>query len=175
MGTVGISFGSPTSGQGFDVSSTVSQIVANLQATETPWQTELTALQSQDTALTSIGNDLSSLASALGNLTGTQGVLSEKEGSSSDESILTLTGASSSAVAGSHSVTVNSLASTASWYGTAINSGDTLAGSLTINGQTITIDSSTGTLASLASAINGGNYDVTANVLTTSSGPCFHL
>jgi len=175
MGTVGISFGSPTSRQGFDVSSTVSQIVANLQATETPWQTELTALQSQDTALTSIGNDLSSLASALGNLTGTQGVLSEKEGSSSDESILTLTGASSSAVAGSHSVTVNSLASTASWYGTAINSGDTLAGSLTINGQTITIDSSTDTLASLASAINSGSYGVTANVLTISSGSMLSL
>ncbi len=175
MGTVGISFGSPTSGQGFDVSSTVSQIVANLQAIETPWQTELTALQSQDTALTSIGTDLSTLASSLTNLTDVQGVLSEKEGSSSDESILTLTGADSSAIAGSHTVTVNTLASTASWYSAAVNSGDTLAGSLTINGQTITIDSSNDTLATLASAINSGGYGVTANVLTTSSGSMLSL
>jgi len=175
MGTVGISFGSPTSGQGFDVSSTVSQIVANLQAIETPWNNELISLQSQDTALTSIGNDLSSLASALASLTDLQGVLSEKEGSSSDESILTLTGASSSAVAGSHTVTVNSLASTASWYSAAIDSGDILSGTLVINGQTITIDSSNDTLASLASAINSGNYGVTANVLTTSSGSLLSL
>jgi len=172
---VGLSFGSPTSGQGFNVSSTVSQIVANLQQVETPWQTELTSLQSQDTALTSIGNDLSTLSSALSDLTDFQGVLSEKEGSSSDESILTLTGAGSSAVAGSHTVTINSLASTASWYSTAINSADTLAGSLTINGQTITIDSSNDTLATLASAINSGSYGVTANVLTTSSGSTLSL
>lgn len=31
MGTVGLSFGSPTSGAGFDVSSTVATIVGNLQ------------------------------------------------------------------------------------------------------------------------------------------------
>ena len=44
MGTVGISFGSPTSGAGFDVSSTVAQIVGNLKNVETPWNTQLTAL-----------------------------------------------------------------------------------------------------------------------------------
>jgi hypothetical protein len=38
MGTVGISFGSPTAGTGFNVSATVSQIVANLSAVESPWQ-----------------------------------------------------------------------------------------------------------------------------------------
>ena len=59
MGTVGLSFGSPTSGAGFDVTSTVNQIVTNMQAVETPWKTQLSSLQSQDTALTSIGTDLS--------------------------------------------------------------------------------------------------------------------
>ena len=97
MSTVGISFGSPTSGQGFDVSSTVSQIIANLQAVETPWNTQLTALQSQDTALTSIGTDLSTLSSALEPLTGFSGVLSQKEGSSSDTDVLSLTSAASDA------------------------------------------------------------------------------
>ena len=43
MGTVGLSFGSPTSGAGFDVSSTVAEIVGNLQNVETPWKTQLTS------------------------------------------------------------------------------------------------------------------------------------
>ena len=36
MGTVGLDFGSPTSGAGFNVSSTVAEIVGNLQKVETP-------------------------------------------------------------------------------------------------------------------------------------------
>ena len=58
LSTVGISFGSPTSGQGFDVSSAVRQIIANLPAVETPGNTELTTLHSEDTLLISIGTDL---------------------------------------------------------------------------------------------------------------------
>ena len=61
MGAVGLNFGSATSGQGFDVTSTVNQIVTNLQAVETPWKTQLTALTSKDTALTSLGTQLSTL------------------------------------------------------------------------------------------------------------------
>lgn len=175
MGTVGISFGSPTSGQGFDVSGTVKQIVANLQTVEMPWKTQLAALQAQDAALTSIGTDLSSLSSALGALTGFQGVLAEKEGSSSDNSVLTLTGASSNAVAGSHTIVVNSLATTSSYYTGPIAASDTLSGSLTINGQTLTIDSTNNTLSTLASAINSGGYGVTANVLTNGSGSMLSL
>jgi flagellar hook-associated protein 2 len=44
MGTVGLNFGSPTSGTGFDVSATVSQIVSNLQNVETSWKNQLTQL-----------------------------------------------------------------------------------------------------------------------------------
>src|ERR1700739_2584907 len=132
MGTVGISVGSPTSGQGFDVTSTVNQLVTNLQAVETPWKTQLSALQSEDTALTSIGTDLSSLSTALESLTDFQGVLSEKQGSSSDTSVLQLTGASSNAVAGSHTITVTSLAQTSSQYTNAIAGSDTLSGTLSI-------------------------------------------
>ena len=69
MGTVGISFGSPTAGTGFDVSSTVSQIVANLQNVETPWKTQLTALQSQDTAISSLGSLLSTLSTDISGFT----------------------------------------------------------------------------------------------------------
>ncbi|MGC2160797.1 MAG: flagellar filament capping protein FliD [Silvibacterium sp.] len=176
MGTVGISFGSPTSGQGFDVSSTVSQIVANLQAVETPWNTQVSTLQTQDTALTSIGTDLNTLSNALTSLTDFEGVLAEKEGSSSDESVLQLTSAASTAVAGSHTIVVTSLAQTSSYYSDAISSTDTLSGSLTFtvgsgSAQTINIDSADNdtTISSLADAIDSGNYGVSASVITDGS------
>jgi flagellar hook-associated protein 2 len=174
MGAVGISFGSPTSGQGFDVSTTVSQIVANLKAVETPWNTQLSTLQSQDTALTSIGTDLNTLSTALGALTDFEGVLAEKEGSSSDQSVLQLTSAASSAVAGSHTIVVTGLAQTSSYYSDAISATDTLSGSLALavgsgSAQTITLDSSDDTVSSLANAINSGNYGVAASVVTDGS------
>jgi flagellar hook-associated protein 2 len=89
--------------------------------------------------------------------------------------VLQLTGAASSAVAGSHTITVTSLAQTSSQYGDAVSASDTLSGTLTLAvgsgaAQTITIDSSDNTLSSLAVAINSGNYGVTANVITTSGG-----
>jgi flagellar hook-associated protein 2 len=171
MGTVGISFGSPTGGQGFDVASTVDKIITNMQAVETPWKTQVATLQAQDAALTSIGSDLSSLSSALSTLTDFQGVLAGKEGSSSDTSVLQLTSAATTAVAGSHTIVVNSLAQTSSYYSDAISGSDTLSGSLTLavgggTAQTITIDSTNNTLASLASAINSGSYGVSASVIT---------
>jgi flagellar hook-associated protein 2 len=184
MGSVGISFGSPTSGQGFDVSSTVSAIVTNLQAVETPWQTQLTSLQAQDKALTGIGTDLSSLSTALNALNGFSGVFSEKEGSSSDTSVVALTSATSAAVAGSHTILVGQLAETYSYASASgtIGANDTLTGSLTIGGQTITISDGTATdsngntipqnntLSTLASYINAGDYGVQANVVTNSTG-----
>lgn len=182
MGNIGISFGSPTSGQGFDVSTTVSAIVANLQAVEAPWQTQLTALQSQDTALTGIGTDLSSLSTALQSLTASDGVFAEKEGSSSDTSVIALTNATSAASAGTYSVAVSQLAQNYSYTSGNIGSGDTLTGSLSINGQTITMSDGTTTdskgntipqndmLSTLASYINEGDYGVEASVATDSSG-----
>ncbi len=174
MGAVGISFGSPTSGQGFDVSTTVSQIVANLKAVETPWNAQLSALQSQDALLTSMGTDLNTLSNALGALTDFEGVLAEKEGSSSDQSVLQLTSASSSAVAGSHTIVVKSLAQTSSYYSDAVSGTDTLSGSLALavgsgSAQTITLVSSDDTVSSFADAINSGNYGVAASVITDGS------
>jgi flagellar hook-associated protein 2 len=182
MGSVGIAFGSPTSGQGFDVSTTVSAIVANLQAVETPWKNQLTALQAQDTALTSIGKDLSSLSTALNALNDFEGVFSEKEGSSSDTSVLALTSASAAAVAGSHTVVVGQLAETYSYASGVVGANDTLSGSLLIGGQKVTISDGTATdsngnkipanntLATLATYINDGDYGVQANVVSGSTG-----
>jgi flagellar hook-associated protein 2 len=176
MGTVGISFGSPTAGTGFDVSATVSQIVANLQNVESPWKSQLSSLQSQDAAISNLGSLLSTLSNDLGSLTDFTGVLAQKEGSSSDPNVLALTSASSSAVAGTHTIVVNSLASTSSGYLNAIsNSSDTLSGSITIQvgsgtAKTITIDSSDNTLAGLSAAINNAGIGVSAGVLTDANG-----
>ncbi len=172
MGTVGLSFGSPTSGAGFNVSTTVASIVANLQNIESPWQSQLTSLESQDTALSSLGTLFSNLSNDMNALTDFQGILVGKTGSSSNNNILELTAANSSAVAGTHTVIVTSLAQTSSGYLTPItNASDTLAGSLTIQvgsgaAQTITVGSSSNTLAGLASAINASGVGVTATVLT---------
>ncbi len=176
MGTVGLSFGSATSGQGFDVATTVTQIQAAESAIETPWQTQLTTLQAQDTVFSSLGSDLSTLTTSVQALTDFAGVFSQKEGSSSNTDVLSLTSASNSAVAGSHSVLVNSLAATSSDYLDPIaNASDTLAGSVTFQvgsgaSTTITVDSSSNTLSTLAAAINSAGAGVTASVISDSSG-----
>jgi flagellar hook-associated protein 2 len=173
MGTVGLSFGSASSGQGFDVATTVSQIQASEQAIETPWQNQLTALKAQDAVFSSLGTDLSTLTTSLGALTDFDGVFSEKQGSSSDSDLLSLTSASTTAVAGSHTISISQLAQTSSNASTAIsNASDTLSGSLTIQGHAFTVDSADNdtTLASLSSAINAAAIGVQASVITDSSG-----
>jgi flagellar hook-associated protein 2 len=176
MGTVGLSFGSPTSGTGFDVSSTVSAIVGNLQNVETPWKTQLTTLQSEDTAISGLGTLFSNLSNDISALTDFQGILSEKTGSSSDTNVLTLTAANSTAVAGTHTVEVANLAQTSSGYLAEVGSAsDTLSGSITLGvgtgaAQTITLNSSDNTLSGLAAAINSSNAGVTASVLTDATG-----
>jgi flagellar hook-associated protein 2 len=176
MGTVGINFGSASSGQGFDVTSTVTAILASQQAIETPWQTQLTALQAQDTVFTTLGTDLSTLTTAMQSLTDFSGVFAEKQGSSSDTNVLEPTSATTGAIAGSHTVLVNLLAQTSSDYSdTVANAADTLSGSLTIQvgsgtTQTITVDSNSNTLASLASAINAADIGVNASIISDTSG-----
>jgi len=176
MGTVGLNFGSVNSGSGFDVTSTVSQILSIEQAIETPWKTQLTNLQAQDTALSTFGTHLASLASSLQALTDFSGVFASKQGSSSDNNVVALTSASNLATAGSHTILVNHLAQTSSQYSDRItNASDTLSGSLTIQigsgqSQTVTIDSSNNTLQLLAASINAASMGVTASVVKDTNG-----
>ena len=176
MGTVGLSFGSPTSGAGFDVSATVAAIIGNLQNVETPWKTELTTLEGQDTAISSLGTLFSSLSNDMSALTDFQGILSEKTGSVSDQNVLSLTAANSSAVAGTYTVEVANLAQTSSGYLAPIaNASDKLTGAITLQvgsgtAQTFTLNSSDNTLSGLAAAINSSAVGITASVLTDASG-----
>jgi flagellar hook-associated protein 2 len=176
MGTVGLNFGSATSGQGFNVTETVTSIVTNLQKVEQPWKDQLGSLQAQDTAFSNLGTLLSTLSSDLSQLTDFTGVLAQKTGSSSDTNVLQLASASSTAVAGSHSVAVTALAQTSSGYLTPVGSAsEALSGSIDITvgagiKHTITLGPSNGTLAGLAAAINQAGVGVNASVLTDSNG-----
>lgn len=177
MGAVGLNFGSATSGQGFDVTSTVNQIVTNLQAVETPWKTQLTSLQSKDTTLSSLGTQLSTLSSDLQALTDFNGTLAYKTGSSSNTDILSLTSASALAVAGTHTISVQNLAQVSTAATDAVKASDVLAGGITFrigNGswQTVNVgdDSTKATLAGLSAAINNADLGVTASVLTNADG-----
>jgi flagellar hook-associated protein 2 len=193
MGTVGLSFGSPTSGTGFNVSQTVSEIVANLQNVETPWKNQLSSLESQDSVISNLGTLVSNLSNDVNSLTDFDGILAEKTGSSSNTNVLELTSASTSAVAGTHTVTVNSLAATSSGYLAEVSSSSSaLTGQITLqtgSGSAVTIvmgaGSSTGgtvytgsgnnTLADLASAINDSGVGITANVESDSAGSWLSL
>jgi flagellar hook-associated protein 2 len=172
MGTVGLSFGSATSGQGFDVATTVAQIQAANQAIETPWQNQLTALKAQDTVLSSLGTDLSALSTSVQALTDFEGVFAEKQGSSSNTDVLSLTSASSSASAGSHTIEVSQLAQTSSDVSSAIASAsDTLTGTVTIQGTVFdTSTAGSNTLTGLVAAINSAAIGVKASIITDSSG-----
>ena len=176
MGTVGLNFGSASSGAGFDVAAAVTSILAIETGVETPYKAQIAASQAQDAAFTSLGTGLAALSTAIGSLTNFDGVLAAKDGSSSDTSILSLSSASASAIAGSHSVVVTSLASTSSEYSDSVaNKADTLSGSLSLqvgsgSTQSIDIDGSNNTLASLAAAINSGSYGVSASVVTDTHG-----
>jgi flagellar hook-associated protein 2 len=177
MGTVGLNFGAASSGTGFDVTTTVASIVGNLQAVETPWNTQLTSLKADDTALTSIGTDLGTLTTNLRALTDFEGVLATKEGASSDTNVLTLSSAGPTASAGSHTIVVSQLAQTSSKYSSVVPSTDTLSGSLTFSvgtggtPQTVPVVGGTSdTLASYAAAINSAGIGVTASIVSDASG-----
>ena len=177
MGNVGLNFGSATSGNGFDVVSTVNQIVANLQTVETPWKNQLTSLEARDTALSSLGAQLSTLNNDLLALTDFQGTMAAKVGSSSDTSVLQLSSASATAVAGTHTIVVQNLAQTSSAATDAIPATDVLTGGITFkigNGdwQTVNVgDSSTpATLSGLSAAINAAGLSLQASVLTNADG-----
>jgi flagellar hook-associated protein 2 len=177
MGAVGLNFGSATSGQGFDVTSTVEQIVTNLQMVEKPWKDQLTALQSKDTALSSLGTQLATLTSDLQALTDFNGTMAYKTGSSSNTDVLHLSSASANAVAGTHTVIVQNLAQVSTAATDAVKATDVIAGSITFRigtGEWKTVrvgDASTdATIAGLSAAINNANVGVTASVLTNADG-----
>jgi flagellar hook-associated protein 2 len=163
-------------GQGIDVDSTVSQLITNLRGPEQVWQTQQQILQGQTSALTQLNTEVTALSNAVDTLNDAAGALSARAVSSSEPTIATAT-ASNSTPVGSHTIVVNNLASSSSYYsGTVASSTTPLpGGTLTIQvgaqpATTLTIDPTNNTLDGLAAAITNANLGVTASVVNDSNG-----
>lgn len=162
------------SGSGIDVGTVVSQLISQQSAPLQLMEQQQTELQNQSDALTSINQDLTDLAAAVSALADPTGGLSALGATSSDSSILTAT-AQTSATPGIHTLVVNSLATTSSYYTDAIPDGSALsAGSFSLTVGTnapVTFSvSANSTLNDLAASINAAGAGVTANVIHDADG-----
>jgi len=160
-----------------DVNSAVASAIYADRAPERVWQNDQTTLSNETSALTAIQQATTSVENDLQSLNSLTGPLSQRTVTSSSSNVTAT--AASGTVAGSHTVVVNNLATTSSWYsGVASSSTATLpTSSFTIttkSGTSQTINTGSGTpgdtLTDLANAINGDNLGVTASVVTDSTG-----
>jgi len=163
---------------GIDVTAAVNAAIYADRAPERAWQADVTTLSTQTTDLTAIQTATESLATDMQNLNTLTGPLAAVTATSSEPSYLTATAATGTTT-GTHTVVINSLAATGSWYSDlASSSTATLPkSSMTITttaGKTATIATGSGntgdTLKDLATAINGDSLGVTATVVSDTTG-----
>lgn len=169
---------SGTSGSGIDVTSTVNSILSLLRAPEQLMQQQETTLNTQASALKSIESDLESFRSAVNDLNDFTGAFNSLSVTSSNNNIVSATAANGTAIR-NHTVVVNTLATTSSYYSAEVaSSSATLdTGSFDIEtganqSVTIPVDSSdnTDTLDGLAQYINDQSSGVTASVVNDAAG-----
>jgi len=167
-----------TSGTGLDVTSTVDAILQLDAQPEENLQSQVTALNSQTSALQSIETDLSNLQTAVQALNDPMGVFGDITVASTNNNVVSATAANGTA-AGSHSIVVNSLATTSTVYSapeqteaSALPAGefDIQVGNNTAVPVPVDTADNTDTLGGLATYINQQNLGVTASVITDSSG-----
>jgi len=176
LGSLGASSGLGGLGAGINVQAFVQAALAAPENQVQTLQNEQTTFSSQASALQQIQNDLTNLQSAEQALSNPLGDLNAQTATSSNSAVLS-GAADGTATAGIHTVAVNSLATTSSYYTNAVASGTTPIATGTFQLQvgsntpvTITIDSSDNTLNGLAAAINNQNAGVTASVVNDASG-----
>jgi len=167
-----------TSGSGIDVQSTVDAILQIDAAPEIQLQNQVTSLDTQSAALKTIESDLEAFQTSVQALSDFTGAFDAVAVSSSNNNVVSAT-AQNGTTAGTHTITVSSLATTAASYSTAFPSGDAQipTGSFDLkvgsnNATPIPVDSTDGTntLNGLAVYINKQNLGVTASVVTDASG-----
>lgn len=164
---------------GIDVTAAVAAGIYADRAPERLWQADQVTLTSQTTALTTIQTATTALNADMSSLSSLAGPLAARTVTSSNSNDVTATAATGT-VAGVHTVVVNSLATTGSWYSDlAANPTATLpASSFTLTttaGPSLTVSTGTGAtgdnLADLATAINGDKaLGVTATVVSDATG-----
>jgi flagellar hook-associated protein 2 len=172
------------SGQGFDVTTLVNEMLNQKTGQLQEWQQEQSTLLLQSSLLTGINSDLTNLATAVNALADPLGALTGQAANSSDTSVLTAT-AQSAAAAGVHQIVVTNLASAGTIYTGALKDGSTsfLATGATSGDIQLQVGGSGGTshdiqitpgsndtLSTLASYINQQGWGVTANVVTDATG-----
>jgi flagellar hook-associated protein 2 len=176
---------SGSSTAGIDVTAAVAAAIYADRAPERVWQADQTTFSSQTTALTAIQTATQAVQTdmeSLNTLTGSP--LSARTVASSNSAYLTATATDGTTI-GDHSVTINSLAATGSWYSDLETSPTATlpTSSITINmagGGSTTIQTGSGnagdTLNDLAIAINtattgsGASLGVNATVISDSTG-----
>ncbi|MGD0222404.1 MAG: flagellar filament capping protein FliD [Terriglobia bacterium] len=167
-----------TSGSGIDVTSTVDAILQIDAQPEVNLQNQVTALGTQTSALQSIETDLASLQTAVQALSDPTGAFSAVSVNSSNNDVVSAT-AANGAAAGSHTITVDSLATTSAEYSAPQTSSTSALPTGTLNIQvgsntavpiTVGTAGSTDNLSDLATYINQQNMGVTASVITDTSG-----
>src|SRR5437016_5423735 len=163
-------------GQGIDVSAFVTAALAGDQANITQVQSQKTAVDNQNKALAQITTELQTLQSAAFSLNDPLGSLSAQSATSSNTNVLSAT-ASAAAISGTHFVTVNSLATTSSYYTNTVASGSTTlaTGSFTLQAGrgtpvSVTIDSTNNSLDKLSSSINNLSAGIRASVINDANG-----
>jgi len=181
-------------GQGIDVAQFVQLALSGDNANIANFQTTQSILSAQSTALAKITSDLTALQSTLFSLNDPLGALNSQTATSSNSNVLSAT-AASTAVAGSHAITVTSLATTSSYYTDALATASTPLGTgsfqiqvgsntaVTVtalsggnyqlqvgNNPPVTVNSADNTLNGLASAINSQGIGVSANVINDANG-----
>jgi flagellar hook-associated protein 2 len=161
---------------GIDVQTTVAEIIAADSVPEQQLESQQSTLTSQTNALDAIQSDFQSLQTAAQALTNPVGAFSSIAATSSDTSVLTAS-ATTAATAATHSVVVNSLATTSTEYTDPPASSTATFGTgsfdISVGGGTptpINVTSSNNTLSGIAAAINQANAGVSAFVVTDSSG-----
>ena len=173
MASITLTPSGATQGTGIDVNAVVSQILDADRAPERVWQAQQATLGLQSTALTTISSDLADLLNRVNALKDASGGLNAKVASSSQPGILTAS-TQSSAISSNHLITVNSLATTSTYYTDPVAANASLGqGSftLTAGSSVVSVPVDAGaTLQSVADFINGKNAGVTANVIADSSG-----
>jgi flagellar hook-associated protein 2 len=163
-------------GTGIDVSQFVQLALAGDQANITNLQNQQAGLGAQTTALQQITTDLKNLQSAANVLSDPLGAFNAQSTTSSNAGVVSAT-ASSTAASGAHSVVVNNLATTSSYYTDPVTSASTplTTGSFTLQVDsgapvTIAVDSTNNTLDQLVGTINGQNDGLTASVINDANG-----
>jgi flagellar hook-associated protein 2 len=163
-------------GQGIDIQQFVQLALSGDNAHISNLQTSQSIFSAQSTALSKITADLTALQLAAFSLNDPLGSLNSQTANSSNTSVLSAT-AATSAIAATHSITVNSLATTSSYYTDPVATSATpiSTGSFQIQvgsgtPATITVDSTNNTLDGLVSAINSQAVGVRASVINDANG-----